>query len=155
MGRESVVKTIDGEEYTFHQLDPMTSTMILTKILKIAGTSVGMAVDQVAKSGVDNLMDAEVDAVIGKMDISSIVASLCDRLNEVEVREIIIAMTSQVICKGKGEISKVFNEHFKGRILHLIKVVMAAMEVEYADFFAEGFGLQNLLRKAAVTSLKE
>jgi len=150
MAREAVEKTIDEEVYTFHQMDPMTSVLILTKILKITGTSIGKATEQMAKGGIDNLMDAKVDDVVRKMDIGEIVASLCDRLDENEIKQIILAMTSQVHHKGQGEISKCFSVHFKGRIMHLIKVIGVAMEVEYADFFGEGSVLQGFLRQAAI-----
>ncbi len=150
MAREAVEKTIDEEVYIFHQMDPMTSVMILTKILKITGGSLGKAVDQVAKSGIDNLIEAEVGEIAEKMDIGSIVASLCDRLDENDIRQIIITMLEQVTCKGKGEVSKCFNVHFKGRVSHLLKVVGAALEVEYADFFGEGSVVQGFLKQAAV-----
>lgn len=149
MAREAVEKTIDDEVYTFHQMDPMTSILTLTKILKITGTSIGKATEQMANSGIENLMDADVDDVVRKMDIGEIVASLCDRLDENEIKQIILAMTSQIHHKGQGEVSKAFNILFKGRIMHLIKVVGAAMEVEYADFFGEGSVLQGFLRQAA------
>lgn len=149
MARETVERDIDGEVYTFHQMDPMASVIILTKILKMTGTSLGKAADQVAKSGIDNLMDAEVQEVVEKMDMGSIVASLCERLDENDIRQIIITMLEQVTCKGKGEVSKCFNVHFKGRVSHLLKVVKVALEVEYADFFGEGSVLQGFLRQTA------
>lgn len=150
MARETVEKDIDGEVYTFYQMDPMTSVVILTKILRIIATPVGKATEQIAKSGIDNIVDADVEEIVGKMNIGSIIGSLCDRLDENEVRQIIIAMLEQVHHKGKGEVSKCFNTHFKGRISHLLKVVGAAMEVEYADFFGEGSVVQDFLKRAAI-----
>lgn len=150
MAREVVEKTIDEEVYTFHQMDPMTSVMILTKILRIVGGSIGNATQQMAESDIGNFMDAEVGDIVKKVNIGSIVATLCDRLDENDIRQIIITMMEQVHCKGKGEVSKCFSVHFKGRVSHLLKVVGAALEVEYADFFGEGSVLQGFLKQAAV-----
>ena len=148
MAQDTVEKTIDGEIYTFHQMDPMTSVMVLTKILKMTGTSIGMTTEQIGN--VDNFMDAEVEDVVTKIDIGKIVAALCDRLNEDDIKQIIYTMISQVHHRGAGELSKCFNVHFKGRISHLFKVVYAAMEVEYADFFGEGSVLQGFLKRTSI-----
>lgn len=135
--REPVKKVIDGEQYTFCQLPPKKSLKLLTRILKIIGAPIGAAIGTWDGAGpaedVENILDREID-------LGAVVRQLCDRLDENDVEYIVDMLLSQVLHAGKGEVSKVFDEHFGGRLTHLFKVIFAALEVEYADFFDGKFG---------------
>lgn len=134
--REPVKKTIDGEQYTFYQMNPRKSLKLMTRILKLIGAPVGTAFGGHEKT--KSVFDQDIN-------IGVIVEKLCDRLDENEVEYIIDQLLSQVTVAGKGEISKVFDEHFAGRLPHLFKVVFACLEVEYGDFLAGLSGLTKSL----------
>ncbi|BBO74398.1 hypothetical protein DSCW_18150 [Desulfosarcina widdelii] len=145
MGREAVVKIIDDHEYTFHQMPPKQSMKLLLRIFKIVGAPAGAVADG-AKANFKSLMDAD-------LDISRIMGALCDRIDENEVEGIVDDLLSQAICKGRGEVSRNFDSIFKGRLPHLFKVVGAALQAEYSDFFDEWSGAARDLvaRLAAMT----
>ena len=137
--REPVKKTIDGEQYTFCQLPARKNMKLLTRILKIVGPALGGAV---SGGDVESIMDLDIDP-------GAIISQLCSRLDENEVEYIIDSLLSQVLCAGKGEVSKVFDQHFGGRLPHMFKVVAAALEVEYGDFFGGKLDIGNLLKSRA------
>ncbi|MEW5803911.1 MAG: phage tail assembly chaperone [bacterium] len=127
--REPVRKDIDGEQYTFYQLAPKKSLKLLTRILKIIGGPIGTAIGKDGMSmKAESLFDLDID-------LGAVVGHLCRNLDENEVEAIVDSLMSQVFVDGKGEVSKVFDEHFGGRLPHLFKVVFAALEVEYGSFF--------------------
>ena len=55
--------------------------------------------------------------------------------------EIIESVLSQTICEGAGDIGGKIDEHFKGDIPHLFKVVFESIKVEYGSFLAGKFAL--------------
>lgn len=140
--REPVKKTIDGEEYIFCQLPPKKSMKLLTRILRIIGPALGVVVGD--KTKIDDIANLDIKP-------GMIVSELCSRLDENEVEHIVDTLLSQVHHCGKGELSKVFDEHFGGRLPHLFNVVFAALEVEYSDFFDGKLGevIQDLLKGRA------
>lgn len=143
MAREAVEKTIDEEVYTFHQMKPRKSLKVLIKLFKLIGASIGKAAEGMQNKDVESILDIDID-------IGAIMGLLADRLDETETEQIIDLMLEQVAHKGKGEVSNAFDDLFTGRMSHLLKVVGAAMEVEYADFFGEGSVVQGFLKQAAV-----
>lgn len=143
--REPIEKTIDGEQYTFCQLPPKKSLKLLTRIVRIIGAPLGAAMDGLKDAGdIRTALDADID-------ISMIVAALCDRLDENEVEAIVDTLLSQVIHAGQGEVSKRFDVLFGGRLAHLFKVLAEALKVEYGDFLADMPDLSALLPKAGTT----
>lgn len=137
--REPVQKVIDGEQYTFCLLPPRQSIRLLTRILKIIGPALGGAL---SGSNVESIMDLDINPGV-------IVSQLCNRLDEGDVEYIIDMLLSQVLCSGKGDLSKVFDQHFAGRLPHLLKVVGSALEVQYGDFFGGKLDIANLLKSRA------
>jgi len=141
MAREAVEKDIDGEVYTFYQMKPRKSLKVLVKIFKLVGASIGKAAEGMAGKETESILDIDIGAIMGL---------LADRLDETETEQVIDLLLEQVHHKGKGEVSKAFDDLFTGRMSHLLKVAGAAMEVEYADFFGEGSVLQGFLKQAAI-----
>lgn len=135
-------KTIDGEVYEFYQLSPRKAVKILTRLLRIIGKPVGKAVGNVEGS----VMDLELSGAV----MGEIVASLTDKLDEDVVLDTIEQLLEPVMCDGK-QVGKQFETHFAGRIGHLMKVVWAALEVNYSDFFDGGFGLGSLAKRATAS----
>jgi len=140
--RTPVELTIDGEQYTFCQLPPKRSLKLLTRIMRIVGGPLGASF-----KGGKPALDADID-------LSVVVTALCDRLDENEVEAIVDELLSQVICAGRGEISRQFDAHFAGRLPHLFKVLGQAIRVEYGDFLAGLPDLGAVLARAGMTPAK-
>ena len=138
MAREETQKTIDGEEYTFYKMKATTSLRLLTRLFKIVGAPAGAAINGISTDDIKGVLDKEIN-------IGDMVTSLCDRLDEYIVEQTNLDILSQTVHKGSGRVKDKFDDHFKGRIGHMFKVVTAALQAEYSDFFGEGIGIQNLL----------
>jgi hypothetical protein len=143
--REPVRKVIDGEEYTFCQLPPKQSIRLLTRILKIIGPALGGAV---SGGNVQSILDLDIDP-------GMIVSNLCSRLDESDVEYVVDVLLSQVLHSGSGDISKVFDQHFAGRLPHLFKVIGTALEVQYGDFFGGKLDVAGLLKGRATPQVPQ
>jgi hypothetical protein len=140
--REEVKKKIDDEEYTFFQMNPEDSLRLLTKLTKLLGMSMGKALTGNGINSMEDTLDTNID-------IGALIEGIANRLDEDEVMNIVKMSLSQVIHTGQGEISKpqVFNNIFKGRIAHMLKVVSSALQVEYSDFFGGSLDIRGLIDK--------
>ena len=141
--REKVIQRIDEEEYTFYQMNPEDSLRLLTKLARLAGVSIGKAL-------IGNSVEESLEDTIDKsINIGTLIENIASRLDEDEVMQIVKMSLSQVTHSGEGEVSKiqVFNSIFKGRIAHMLKVVAAALKVEYSDFFVEGLDIKGLINQ--------
>jgi len=134
--REPVTKTIDDEQYTFCMLPVKQSIRLLTRILKIIGPALGGAAT------------GEDIRNIGDIDLGMVVSGICSRLDENDVEHIIDTLLTQVLHSGKGNLQQIFDAHFGGRLPHLLKVVAAALEVNYGDFFGGKLDIEELLGRA-------
>lgn len=143
MGNEiqPVVKTIDGEEYTFYRLPPRHSTKILVKILKMLGPSVGSGFKE-EKIKVRSVLDVDID--IGK-----IITTFFDKLDLDELQGIIDVLFTTIIHKGEGQLSNeaTYTKLFQGKQAHLYKVLFSSLEVEYGNFFGESKGLRDVYKE--------
>lgn len=147
--RNEEERTIDDEEYTFYQLGALKSHSLLLKIAKIIGPVFGEMVNSTEGDGKKEGLDALLDANI---DLSTIIDGLFERADESTVNKIMLTLLSQVTHNGDdgvGALKKdaIIDNHFMGRLPHMYKVVLAAAEVQYGDFFAEGGILDNLKAK--------
>lgn len=143
--KEPVKKTIDGEQYTICLLPASQGWNLLIKILRFLGAPIGLGIS-------NNLsVDMTVSDIFKEINIGKVIAELCSRLNEEEADCIVKTLFSQVMVKNKGNLSDVFEEHFAGRYLHMLKVVGASLEVNYGDFFGGKLDLQNILKGRAIT----
>ncbi len=148
--RNPVEVKIDGEQYTFCQMPPKRSLKLMTRIIRIIGAPLGAAFNGIKAGGADigSVMDSDID-------VSMIVAALCDRLDENEVEAIVDELLCQVLHAGRGEVSKQFDVIFAGRLPHLFKVLAQAVKVEYGDFLAAMPDLSGWLPKAGTTQASQ
>jgi len=152
--RREVPKVIDGESYTFYQFGATEAGEQLTNLLDIFGPALGNLMSAVGDD-IDGKKKKLADKQVDTNKLGVAIASLCTRMHEKRVILTIKAFMAQVIHtksnegdgKGMGDVSKVFDEHFQGRIGHMIKVFLAAVEVQYSDFFGVFGGSENLLRR--------
>jgi hypothetical protein len=153
MGREPVEKTIDGEKYRFMLMKPTESLDIMTKLADVFGPSISKLFASFDKNNDKINVDT---ALLGES-----IAVLCSSMNEGRVSDIVKIFTRNVISlsseggkPGSGQITDVvFEDHFQGRLLHLAKVFLACLEVQYADFFVVFKGKIGFLKNLAAISL--
>ncbi len=115
-------RTIGEHIYTVRQLSATPAYTLLNKLLKIVGPSFGALSD-------DGGLQKAVQELVSRMD-------------EGEVTKIIKTMIS--CCEvnlpdGRGimPLDKVFETHFHGgNLSEMFKLLLAVLEVNYADFFA-------------------
>jgi NAD/NADP transhydrogenase beta subunit len=133
--KELKSRTIDGHEYQFSQFGAKQSLKLLVRLSKILGEplSKGLAaLKPEAKLSLGTVLDSKVSGdAIGGM-----VAALTNNLDADEVLEIVETLVGEAACLC-DEKKVVFNTHFAGRLGHLMKVLYAALEVQYGNFFEE------------------
>jgi hypothetical protein len=138
--KQEQTHTIDEEKYTFYQMNPEESLRLLTKLAKLLGMSMGKAL---SGNNVDSM-----ETVLGtNIDVGTLIEGIAGRLDEDEVMNIVKMSLSQVTHAGQGEVSSAFNDLFKGRIGHMLKVVAMSLKVEYSDFFGGSLDLKGLVDK--------
>ena len=144
--RENKTKTIDGEDFTFYQLNPFKANRLLIKLVKIAGPALGSLANSKDVKGVQGLMDSDFDA-------KALLDSLCDKLDEDQVDSIFKELLSQVHHSGEGSLEKeaACDVFFKGKINLMYKVVFAALEAQFGDFF----GANGVFAGLKVQGLKQ
>lgn len=141
--KEPVKKEIDGKNYTFTLLGPFAAHGLLIKIGRLIGP---------AMSGLDigdgkSIKDADID--VGMM-----VKGITSALDEEETEKIILTLGRSIIGDGIGVLTKeTIDTEFLGELTSLYKVIAAALEVQFGDFFGEGgvfAGAKGLLEKASI-----
>jgi len=141
MGKQIVKKEIDGAKFTFYYLIPRISTKLLIRLIKIIGPSFGKAFPD---SDVKLKDIADIDIQIGP----AVDALIC-RFDEDEVQDIIDILLATVLHEGQGNLGEeaARNELFTGNLSFMFKVVGAALEVQYTDFFGGKLELKNIIQK--------
>ena len=131
-------KKIDGETYVFTYLSPRRSLTLLTEITKLIGPAIGSMCD-----------NGEIEE--DKVSMGEAARLLCNNMNDNNIQSMINTLLSQVTHEGVGDVLKSFDVIFTGKIKHLFKVILASLEVQYADFF-DGKGVVEGLRDLAKDS---
>lgn len=134
MGKESTTKTIDDEEYTFHQLGAVKSNKLLWRLKRIVGPSLAALLNGAGKDkGLESILNSEVD-------FEEILNGFYERATEAEVDYVTSTLLSQVIHTGDGNLSDSgkIDIHFTGALSRMYKVLWEALKHEYSDFLGEG-----------------
>lgn len=137
--RDLVKKSIDGHEYEFSQMGPRQSLKVLVKLSKIVGKPIAMIAGGEKGVKPTSLMQKDVAPEL----FGAAVGAMVDRLDEDETVDLCVQLTSfpQVLCDGQ----KVdFNAHYDGKLDLMFKVLAAALEVQYGNFFAGLFATGEL-----------
>jgi hypothetical protein len=123
---------VDGKNYEFEKWGAEASLSVLIKIAKIAGKPLGMVLGMaMEKKGLDTDISADL--------LGDAVQSLLENMDEEVCISLIKRISSEkVLCEGRPI---KFNDHYQNKLGHLFKVVKAALEVQYGDFFGELVGL--------------
>lgn len=138
--------TIGSEKYQCGTWDVDTATETLTRLVKLLGEPIVMVLMGVVENkqakggggGLSALMDTDIDDIKTEA-IAKAFQGLAMRLHEDEVKGILkLCCGDQLLCNGKPV---VYNEHFMGRIGHLLKVSMHVLRHQYQDFLGGNPGL--------------
>jgi hypothetical protein len=119
-------REIDGVTYVASPLPATQALRILTRLTKM----VGEAALVLAAKGREALDDLPADV------LTYTVQTILGRLSEAEVEATIKELLASVYVHGADQsVAVTFNEHFRGRMAALFRVVQLALEVNYRDFF--------------------
>lgn len=127
--KELATKIVDGESYEFSQMGAKEALRMLTRLAKIVGKPVALTISSLKKPEGGDFLDTEIN-----MDfVGSAVEALVQNLEQNEVLDIIETLCAKnALCNGAKII---FNSHYESRLGHLFKVLWAALEVQYGNFF--------------------
>lgn len=131
--RETQFKTfhVGGEDLKY-VCDQMPATVALRAQIEVAdiiGQPALVAISSLFGNGTDQPIENAVDAVT---------SAITRKLTPDKAQHLAMTMLNGVRCEGVGDLRdpKVFDEHFRGRLMHLYGVVFWSIGVNYADFFA-------------------
>lgn len=133
-----IQRKVDGKLYEFQIFGAKHALKTLTKLTKIIGEPLTLAFTALGVGDKDNkgkgLLDRKIDGVM----LGVAVKALTTRMDEDEVLDLIeeLAGKDNLLCDGKKVI---FDSHYEGKLGHLMRVVGAALEVQYGDFLEEMF----------------
>lgn len=148
MSRQVVRKVIDDREYDFYPMPPKLAVKVLTRLTKIIGRPLA-ELSGLVKG--ENDLDKILDNPMGMAIAARAASALVNNLEEDQVLVTIEQLLGPVHVKTpetQGTIPIQFDVHFEGRIGHLLKVVTAALEVNYSDFFAGNAVLAGIMARA-------
>lgn len=123
--------TVDDKLYSFEKWGAEESLTNLLKIAKMVGKPLGMAVGGV----IDKVNPGQklTDMDLSPDLIGLVFEALTDRMDEGAIVALVKKLSSdRVLCEG-AKIT--FNSHYEDKLGHLFKVVKAALDVQYGNFF--------------------
>jgi len=132
--RELVKKTIGDHDYEFEQLGAKQALKTMVKLSKIVGKPLAMVVG-------DGNVAGSLSREISPDLLGAAVGAMVERLDEGETQALCELLTAEkCLCDGK-KIN--FDMHYEGRLDHMFKVLAAALEVQYGNFFSGLFATVN------------
>ncbi len=125
MATELIKKEVDGLEYQFEQFGAKQSLKILMKLSKMVGRPFIASIGSYQGKGQPLNVTALTEAA----------SLLFQSLDETETISLIELLTAEKCwCAG---VKIKFDTHYEGKLTHLFKVLNAALEVQYGNFFEE------------------
>ena len=132
--RDESTRVIDGTSYQYTQLDTTSSLLQLTELRDAFGESLGHLIGFAKIPSGGSILDADLN--------SSALAEAMAAFSKAMPGPKFVEFMQRAIKNARldGGAMIVFNDHFRGRLMHLFKVAMFCLESEYADFL-DGKGL--------------
>lgn len=119
---------VDGKCYAFEKWGAEDSLDVLLDIAPIIGGPIGQALGSAFSKDGEGL-NTEVTAGI----LGQVLDGLMKNMRKDVVKPIVKKLCAEkVLCDGK-KVS--FNLHYQDDLIHLFKVMRAALEVQYGNFF--------------------
>lgn len=137
MGRETITKNIEGEDYTFYQLGAIASNRLIWKLKRIIGPSVLGLFNNVKGDGADDVGKLIKKLMESNVDLEKLAEGFYERATEAEVDYVTSRLLSQVHHSGQGALDSEgkIDAHFSGSLPRMYKVLWEALKHEYSDFF--------------------
>lgn len=137
MARELISRDVDGSTYQFEQFNTTLSLNVLIRLSKIVGKPLALALGAVfgdeQGKGKDEAARSLLEQDLKPALLAEAMDALMLRLDEKETIELIKTLAAgKVLADGRPV---VFDVHYEGRLDHLFRVVQAALEVQYGNFF--------------------
>ena len=124
---------IDGLKYEFEKWGAEDSYDVLLDIAKICGKPLGLAVGALfGKGGLDTDFNPDM--------IGTVMEALVQGIGDKAITKAITKKLTAEKCFCDGQKIN-FNSHYQDRLDHMFKVLLAALEVQYGNFFAALLGL--------------
>lgn len=148
MAKQPTRKMIEDLTFEFFPLNPRIGLRVLTRIMKLIGEPLGLIGDGVAggtKGAEDNtgLLNSIMEKQFAPDVFARAARALVDRLDENEVIdtiEIVLQNVHGQFPGDRGTRKLNIDIDFAGEIGLLIQVFIAALEVNFGDFFSEKLG---------------
>jgi hypothetical protein len=136
---------VDGQKYEFSKWGAEDALDVLLDIAKIVGKPLGAAFG--AFAGKDDDGKSKLDQEFNPDMLGTVFEALTDRMDKGVVKGLIkkLAAGNNVFCDGKPVTN--FNLHYQDKLPHLFKVVQAALEVQYGNFFVALSGIAKSRHK--------
>lgn len=134
---------VDGSVYEFEKWDADTALDVLLDIVPLVGGPLGAALGSIATGeGLDTELNPQM--------IGLIFEALTKNFSKSAVKPLIIKLSSEKVFSDGKKI--VFKTYYQDRLMHMFKVVHAALEVQYANFFEELFALVGTKSPTGITN---
>ena len=146
--RELIKEAIDGEVYTFGYLMTSEAVKVSIEVSKILLPAMGHVFSGIAvKKEVKDIAEANINM----LNLDKCFAALADKLDPIQQLALYQKLVS-VVTMDSGMM--VFEEHFKGRPGHLLKVAKKSFEVNCGDFFESAIGFVGLKKTSPIEPAK-
>lgn len=139
---------IDGEKYEFEKWGADEGVDVLLDIARIVGKPLGMAIGSLMGSDEDGNKGA--DKSFNPDVIAQIMEALSQSLDKATCKVLIKKLSSEKIYCNGAPIK--FNLHYQDRYSHLMKVVSAATEVQFGNFFGAVLGVAGVKMPSKITN---
>lgn len=128
MSRETQFKEISGDKYACSMMPATLANKTLITLIDVVG-----------RPATTILANAFTAKDVGDLDVEELIGvamtAVFERMDGDRGDALVKAVLTGVTVESKGDVVKIFDEHFRGQILTLYKVFRWAIEVNYQDFF--------------------
>lgn len=145
--RKPTIKVIDNHEYEFLQLGGRKSFILLNRILKLIAPAVSRTIMSIGKDGGNkSLLDIDIDEnTVGKA-----IDMLVSRFDENENIQTCELLFESVMYKGQQVGFETLT--FEGDMMHMLKVLKEAIEVNVGNFSK---GIAEFTKQASSQTLTQ
>jgi len=129
--------TVDDTEYEFNHISVKKQLVLAVKLAKVVLEPMTVGLDP----KIMEMARSNPDAAKSAIDMSKVIKAFVDNADEKSLEELIDGLLQGTVCIGVGPVANKFEEVFRGRFGHMLKVTYAAAQHYFGDFLAEGLGL--------------
>jgi len=127
---QPVTEDIEGIQYTFYMLPPMTSHNLLMDVAKMIGPAVGPVLDSALKGESSEQGQSFLDKEVGPEFFTNAAGALFRELDK-NILERVIKEFSQSSEADGAPLNKIFDAHFQGALDRMYKWLAFGMRVQW------------------------